>query len=58
VLRILGATTDPDTGALAWGATRVNITYTGKRSRVPKFEGTVEARAIEGVPVVRVTRGS
>ena len=57
VLRILGATTDSETGALAWGATRVSVRYTGKRSRVPKFEGTVEARAIEGLPVVRVTKG-
>jgi anaerobic selenocysteine-containing dehydrogenase len=56
VLKILGAKTDQETGALAWGATRVQVRYTGRRSRIPKFEGTVVARALEGHPVVQVTK--
>ena len=38
---ILGPLTDRKTGALAWGATRVRATDTGRRIRLPKFEGAV-----------------
>ena len=58
VLRVLGPQTDEATGALAWGATRVRLRYTGRRGRLSKFEGTVDAIALPGVPVVQVTRGT
>ena len=41
VLSILSPSTDSDTGALAWAATRVNIEKTGRWDRLPKFENTV-----------------
>lgn len=41
VLSILGPSTDRDTGALAWAATRVKIKKTGDWVRVPKFENSV-----------------
>jgi anaerobic selenocysteine-containing dehydrogenase len=47
VMNILDAVSDADTGALAWGATRVNLTLTGRRSRVPKFEGMVVPRLLD-----------
>ena len=40
-LAILGPLADRETGALAWGATRVKMTETGRRIRLPKFEGAV-----------------
>ena len=47
VMSILDAVSDADTGALAWGATRVKLTLTGRRSRVPKFEGMVVPRLLD-----------
>ena len=41
VYSILEASSDRDTGALAWAATKVDIVKTGKWIRVPKFENTV-----------------
>jgi hypothetical protein len=38
---------DEDTGALAWGATRVKLTLTGRHKRVPKFEGMVVPRLLD-----------
>jgi len=47
VMSILDAVSDADTGALAWGATRVKLTLTGRSSRVPKFEGMVVPRLLD-----------
>ena len=41
VLSILSPTTDTQTGALAWAATRVSISKTDDWVRLPKFENTV-----------------
>ena len=41
VLDVLSPVKDKDTGALAWAATRVNISKTGNWVRLSKFEGTV-----------------
>jgi hypothetical protein len=58
VLSILVDEKDSETGALAWAATRVKVQRAGKRVKVPKFEGNVEARPIEpGVPVLVVGIG-
>ena len=47
VMSILDALSDEDTGALAWGATRVKLTLTGRHKRVPKFEGMVVPRLLD-----------
>ena len=58
VFSILVDEKDSETGALAWAATRVRVQRAGKRVKVPKFEGNVEARPIEpGVPVLVVGVG-
>jgi anaerobic selenocysteine-containing dehydrogenase len=58
VLSILVDEKDTETGALAWAATRVRVQRAGKRVKVPKFEGNVEARPVEpGVPVLVVGVG-
>ncbi len=58
ILSILADHKDEETGALAWAATRVKIQKTGRRMKLPKFEGTVEAFPIEpGVPVLVVAPG-
>jgi predicted molibdopterin-dependent oxidoreductase YjgC len=58
VLSILVDEKDAETGALAWAATRVRVQRAGKRVKVPKFEGNVEARPVEpGVPVLVVGIG-
>ena len=41
VLSILSPSTDTTTGSLAWAATRVSISKTGRWTRLPKFENTV-----------------
>jgi anaerobic selenocysteine-containing dehydrogenase len=58
VMSILDAFSDKETGALAWGATRVKLTLTGRRSRVPKFEGTVVPRQLHERPVYQITNGT
>lgn len=48
--------TDGNTGALAWAATRVRLKKTGRRTRIPKLEGSefsVQLPGMEVVPVVR-----
>jgi len=55
VLSILSPSKDKNSGALAWGATRVSLTPTGVRKRLPKNEGAIEARALSGFPVVQIT---
>jgi len=58
VLSILVDVKDSETGALAWAATRVRVQRAGKRVKVPKFEGNVEARPVEpGVPILVVGVG-
>lgn len=58
VLKIISDKKDEETGALAWAATSVRIQKTGRRLKLPKFEGTVEAFPIEpGVPVLVVAPG-
>ncbi|MDA1279276.1 MAG: molybdopterin-dependent oxidoreductase [Chloroflexi bacterium] len=55
VLSILTNEKDSQTGALAWAATRVRVQRAGRRVKVPKFEGNVEARPVEpGFPVLVV----
>ncbi|MEK7681837.1 MAG: molybdopterin dinucleotide binding domain-containing protein, partial [Chloroflexota bacterium] len=57
-LSIIAPLTDAETGGLAWGATRVRVSATGRRMPIPKFEGgAVEARQLPGAPVAPVTRG-
>ncbi len=58
VMSILDAVSDADTGALAWGATRVKLTLTGRRSRVPKFEGMVVPRQLHERPVYQISKGT
>jgi hypothetical protein len=43
---------DPDTGALAWAATRVRISKTGGHVDLPRFEGHVTPRQLPEAPVV------
>jgi anaerobic selenocysteine-containing dehydrogenase len=58
VLSILANEKDSETGALAWAATRAKVQRAGRRKKVPKFEGNVEARPLEpGVPVLVVGVG-
>lgn len=58
VLSILADKKDTSTGALAWAATRVKLFKTGERQKVPKFEGTVEAVAVNtGFPILVVRPG-
>ncbi len=58
VLSIIADQKDEETGALAWAATGVKVQKTGRRLKLPKFEGTVEAFPIEpGVPVLVVAPG-
>ena len=48
VLSILSPVTETETGALAWAATRVNVTRTGEWIRLPKFENTAPDLAEDG----------
>ncbi|MBI4217083.1 MAG: molybdopterin-dependent oxidoreductase [Chloroflexi bacterium] len=56
VMSILAPLTDGATGALAWAATRVRLTPTGKKVPLPKFEGLMPARQLPGHELVRVQR--
>ena len=57
-LTILAAQADRETGALAWAATRVRVSSTGRNMRVPKFEGIVPAFPVsKEEAIVKVTRG-
>ncbi len=56
-LTILSPLTDADSGALAYGATRVRLTRTGKHVGLPKLEGTVPAYQLPGQEVVKVSAG-
>jgi len=50
--------TDEATGALAYGATRVKLSKTGRRVDMPKFEGTANevGRQFEEEKVLQYTR--
>lgn len=41
LFKALDPRTEKETGALAWAATRVRMTHTGRRIRIPKLEGAV-----------------
>jgi anaerobic selenocysteine-containing dehydrogenase len=55
---LLAPLTDEGSGALAYGATRVKLTKTGRRAPLPKFEGTVPAYQLPDEQVLKVTRGT
>ncbi|MEX0763433.1 MAG: molybdopterin-dependent oxidoreductase [Dehalococcoidia bacterium] len=58
VLSILVDRKDAETGALAWAATRVRVLRAGRRKKLTKFEGNVEAFPVEpGVPLLIVAPG-
>ena len=58
ILSILADRKDAETGALAWAATRARVQKSGRRMKLAKFEGTVEAFPVEpGVPVLVVAPG-
>lgn len=54
VLELIDPLTDSDTGALAWAATRVKIETTGKKVRLPRFEGQIPAFQVAGAPIIEV----
>jgi anaerobic selenocysteine-containing dehydrogenase len=56
VYSILDTSSDTDTGALAWAATKVNIVKTGEWLQVPKFENAVtEAPRDEEQLIIKIT---
>jgi hypothetical protein len=52
----LAQSEDEVTGGLAWAATRVRISKTNERERLPRLEGIEEARMLPGEPVIEVFR--
>jgi anaerobic selenocysteine-containing dehydrogenase len=56
VFDVLAPKRDKDTGALAWAATRVKVSKTGRWARLSKLEGTVTPVGLPGQPIVQVTR--
>ena len=56
VFSIIAPETAKETGALAWGATRVRLNKLGQRVRLPKLEGPVVPVEIEDFKVAQVTR--
>ena len=56
VFSIIAPETTKETGALAWGATRVRLNKLGQRVRLPKLEGSVVPVEIEDFKVAQVTR--
>ncbi|MEE9249049.1 MAG: molybdopterin-dependent oxidoreductase [Dehalococcoidia bacterium] len=55
-ISILAPLTDPNTGALAWNATRVKVTKTIKERTLPKFEGSVESLPAPTTEVIQVVQ--
>ncbi len=53
---ILAPSTDQTTGAWAYGATRARIEKTNRHVNLPKYEGTVEARQLEKIKILQITR--
>jgi anaerobic selenocysteine-containing dehydrogenase len=56
-LDLIAVLTDQATGALAYGATRVKMSKTGRHVTIAKFEGYVTPYQLPGAPIVEVTRG-
>ena len=56
VIDIVVQSEDIETGALAWAGTRVRLTKSNKRERLPKLEGLVEPRQLVGEPVIEIFR--
>ena len=57
-MSILGLNFDSQTGALAWSATKVNITASGENIRLPKLENSVpDFPRDEHNHVVEITNG-
>ena len=54
-LDLLVPLTDESTGALAYAATRARLLPLGRRTRLPKLEGTVPAYQIPDAEVLKVT---
>ena len=54
VLDILEPTEEAETGAFAWGATRVRISGTTRRRVIPKLEGIEPARQLHGEELIFV----
>lgn len=54
VLDILEPAEDAETGAFAWGATRVRVSGTNQRRVVPKLEGIEPARQLHGEELIYV----
>ena len=58
VLKILAPRVESASGSLAWAATRVRVTRSGRKRELAKFEGEVTAFPVEpGVPVLVVAPG-
>ncbi len=57
VMSILAPLTDPNTGALAYNATRVKVTKTDRQRTLPKFEGVVEALPAVTTELIQIANG-
>jgi anaerobic selenocysteine-containing dehydrogenase len=58
VLGIIAGLKDEESGALAWAATKVRVQKSGRKMKLSKFEGHVEAYPVEpGVPALIVAPG-
>ena len=55
VFSILAPVKDSETGAFAWAATRVKLTKTGDKIKMPKIEGSVQPFEPEDADIIRVT---
>jgi anaerobic selenocysteine-containing dehydrogenase len=55
-LALLAPLADEATGALAYGATRVSVSKTGKSVAMPKLEGAAPARQLPGQEVLKVLK--
>jgi anaerobic selenocysteine-containing dehydrogenase len=55
-MQLLEPLADTATGALAYGSTRVNVVRTGRKSDLPKLEGSAPVRQLPGQEVVKVSR--
>jgi hypothetical protein len=54
-MQLVAPLTDTTSGALAYGATRVRLTKTGRHVGLPKLEGTVPAYQLPGQEVVHIS---
>lgn len=55
-LAIVAPARDRDTGALAWADSRVGVRKTGRRVRVPRFQGNVPAIQLPENKIIQVVR--